>query len=287
MTADRQRQENVFQELQHAIDFLDHAPAGFFSAGPDGAVSYMNKTLAGWLGYDLTQVGSGGATLSSTSSPTTARRCWRRSPAGRARCGPSRSTSTCAAATAARCRCACCIASPSVRTARAGASRTLVLNRAVGRAAGRGSARRRSALRPLLQLDADGDRDARRRGPRAPLQRRLRQAVAGGAQGRAWQGRRAWSVLAGLGERDRAALRKAIAGRDRQARATCARSMSPSRKAPAAALGALLRVAGGGRRQEGRDDLCARHDRAAQAAGRIRAVAEDASGRPARRRRRA
>ena len=62
-TADRQRQENVFQELQHAIDFLDHAPAGFFSAGPDGAISYMNKTLAGWLGYDLTQVGSGGVSL--------------------------------------------------------------------------------------------------------------------------------------------------------------------------------------------------------------------------------
>jgi two-component system cell cycle sensor histidine kinase/response regulator CckA len=65
VTGDRQRQENVFQELQHAIDFLDHAPAGFFSASPDGAVSYMNKTLAGWLGYDLTQVGSGGSTLAS------------------------------------------------------------------------------------------------------------------------------------------------------------------------------------------------------------------------------
>jgi two-component system cell cycle sensor histidine kinase/response regulator CckA len=63
-TQDRQRQENIFQELQHAIDFLDHAPAGFFSAGPDGAISYMNKTLAGWLGYDLTQVGSGGVALS-------------------------------------------------------------------------------------------------------------------------------------------------------------------------------------------------------------------------------
>ncbi|ATQ66709.1 MULTISPECIES: cell cycle histidine kinase CckA [Methylosinus] len=63
-TADRQRQENFFQELQHAIDFLDHAPAGFFSAAPDGAISYMNKTLAGWLGYDLTQVGSGGVALS-------------------------------------------------------------------------------------------------------------------------------------------------------------------------------------------------------------------------------
>ena len=63
VTSDRQRQENVFQELQHAIDFLDHAPAGFFSAAPAGDISYMNNTLAGWLGYDLTQVGSGGATL--------------------------------------------------------------------------------------------------------------------------------------------------------------------------------------------------------------------------------
>jgi len=63
VTADRQGQENIFRELQHAIDFLDHAPAGFFSAAPGGAISYMNKTLAGWLGYDLTQVGSGGATL--------------------------------------------------------------------------------------------------------------------------------------------------------------------------------------------------------------------------------
>ncbi|MBI3275587.1 MAG: PAS domain-containing protein, partial [Methylocystis sp.] len=62
-TQDRQRQENIFQELQHAIDFLDHAPAGFFSAGAGGAISYMNKTLAGWLGYDLTQVGSGGIAL--------------------------------------------------------------------------------------------------------------------------------------------------------------------------------------------------------------------------------
>ena len=32
VTRDREKQENVFQELQHAIDYLDHAPAGFFSA---------------------------------------------------------------------------------------------------------------------------------------------------------------------------------------------------------------------------------------------------------------
>ena len=64
VTRERERHENVFQELQHAIDFLDHAPAGFFSADSSGAISYMNATLAGWLDYDLAQVGSGGLRLS-------------------------------------------------------------------------------------------------------------------------------------------------------------------------------------------------------------------------------
>jgi len=64
VTRDRDRQENVFQELQHAIDYLDHAPAGFFSVDADGSVGYLNATLAGWLDYDLAQVGSGGLKLS-------------------------------------------------------------------------------------------------------------------------------------------------------------------------------------------------------------------------------
>jgi len=63
VTRERERHENVFQELQHAIDFLDHAPAGFFSAEPDGRLSYLNATLAEWLDYDLAQVGSGGLNL--------------------------------------------------------------------------------------------------------------------------------------------------------------------------------------------------------------------------------
>src|SRR3954469_8958406 len=63
VTRDRDRQENVFQELQHAIDYLDHAPAGFFSVDQQGNVSYLNATLAGWLDYDLAQVGSGGLKL--------------------------------------------------------------------------------------------------------------------------------------------------------------------------------------------------------------------------------
>ena len=64
VTRERERHENVFQELQHAIDFLDHAPAGFFSADMNGDITYMNATLAGWLDYDLAQVGSGGQRLS-------------------------------------------------------------------------------------------------------------------------------------------------------------------------------------------------------------------------------
>jgi two-component system, cell cycle sensor histidine kinase and response regulator CckA len=42
------------------IDYLDHAPAGFFSVNGNGDVVYLNATLAGWLDHDLAQVGSGG-----------------------------------------------------------------------------------------------------------------------------------------------------------------------------------------------------------------------------------
>src|SRR6185436_14272503 len=55
--------ENVFQELQHAIDYLDHAPAGFFSVDGEGSISYLNATLAEWLDQDLAQVGNGGLAL--------------------------------------------------------------------------------------------------------------------------------------------------------------------------------------------------------------------------------
>ena len=63
VSRERERQENVFQELQHAIDYLDHAPAGFFSVDAKGDVVYLNATLANWLDQDLAQVGSGGLKL--------------------------------------------------------------------------------------------------------------------------------------------------------------------------------------------------------------------------------
>jgi len=63
VTDERAQQESVFLELQHAIDYLDHAPAGFFSAEPDGRIVYLNATLAEWLGIDIAQFGSGSLTL--------------------------------------------------------------------------------------------------------------------------------------------------------------------------------------------------------------------------------
>jgi two-component system cell cycle sensor histidine kinase/response regulator CckA len=63
ISRDRARQEAVFQELQHVIDYLDHAPAGFFSAEPDGRIVYLNATLAEWLGIDLAGFEPGGLTL--------------------------------------------------------------------------------------------------------------------------------------------------------------------------------------------------------------------------------
>jgi two-component system cell cycle sensor histidine kinase/response regulator CckA len=64
ITRERERQENVFQELQYAIDYLDHAPAGFLSLNPDGEVVYLNATLAQWLGRDLAEFGTGGLKVS-------------------------------------------------------------------------------------------------------------------------------------------------------------------------------------------------------------------------------
>ena len=63
ITRDRERQEDVFQELQHAIEYLDHAPCGFFSVNASGELVYVNATLANWLDHDLAEIGNGGLKL--------------------------------------------------------------------------------------------------------------------------------------------------------------------------------------------------------------------------------
>jgi len=64
ISRDRERQENIFLELQKAIDYLDHAPAGFFSTDGRGKIQYLNATLANWLGYDLAEFDAGSLRLS-------------------------------------------------------------------------------------------------------------------------------------------------------------------------------------------------------------------------------
>jgi two-component system cell cycle sensor histidine kinase/response regulator CckA len=58
------RPEAVAQEQVGAIDLLDHAPAGFLACAPDGAVVYMNATLAAWLDYEPAAAGSARLALS-------------------------------------------------------------------------------------------------------------------------------------------------------------------------------------------------------------------------------
>ena len=53
VTLESERQEKTFQEVQDFIDYLDHAPAGFFSVTAKGRLKYVNATLAEWLGIDL------------------------------------------------------------------------------------------------------------------------------------------------------------------------------------------------------------------------------------------
>jgi two-component system cell cycle sensor histidine kinase/response regulator CckA len=63
ISKERAEQERFFLDLQQAIDHLDHAPAGFFSADQDGRVTYINATLAEWLGIDLASFTPGATSL--------------------------------------------------------------------------------------------------------------------------------------------------------------------------------------------------------------------------------
>jgi two-component system cell cycle sensor histidine kinase/response regulator CckA len=70
VSSDRNRQEKAFSRLQYIISYLDHAPAGFFSTDADGRVSYVNATLASWLGLDLDQTMDGRLRLEDIASIT-------------------------------------------------------------------------------------------------------------------------------------------------------------------------------------------------------------------------
>ncbi|MCC0029208.1 MAG: response regulator [Brucellaceae bacterium] len=63
ISGERAEQERFFQDLQQAIDHLDHAPAGFFAADSDWRITYLNATLADWLGVDLASFSAGGLSV--------------------------------------------------------------------------------------------------------------------------------------------------------------------------------------------------------------------------------
>jgi two-component system cell cycle sensor histidine kinase/response regulator CckA len=64
VTETRMEQEKAFSHLQYIINYLDHAPAGFFSTRENGEIAYINATLADWLGLDLQDTTDGSITLS-------------------------------------------------------------------------------------------------------------------------------------------------------------------------------------------------------------------------------
>ena len=63
VTQDRLREESSFAKVQAAIDYLDNAPAGFFTADADGRIEYLNATLAQWLKLDLSEIATKRLTL--------------------------------------------------------------------------------------------------------------------------------------------------------------------------------------------------------------------------------
>ena len=208
ITRERERHESFFQDLQHAIDYLDHAPAGFFSAEPDGSIAYMNATLADWLDYDIAQFAAGqlklsdivaadGASLLSRRLRPTRRsedRALRRRSQAPARAVPARP---------------------------AAAPRRLFQRRAARRLAhpGRSTARRAKTRAKICAPPRSASRDSSiRRRWRSP--RSIRRAwccaptaPSRGSPARAQGGRgeAAPSIYRGLAERDHPLLREAIA----------------------------------------------------------------------------
>src|SRR4051812_48521175 len=323
ITHERESQESVFRELQHAIDYLDHAPAGFLSIDASGAIVYMNATLAAWLGHDLAKVGSGGLRLSDVlSSNGAAMMAAVSGDPGEVRTETFDVDLRRRGGQALPVRIFHRVVFG--EDGRPGASRTLVLNRSAGEDVDEGQ--RAAEVRfarffnstpiAIATLNRAG-RVVRSNGAFARLFGTLPR-TGGGGEGR--------SILETVAERDRPAIEQALTaaseGRgdlpplDFALTGEASRSargwLSPVRQAeagapgreggagrPAAArlrahrrgepLGAGLAEPGQRGRGGGREHhaLRARHHRAAPARAAIRPGAEDAGRRPARRRRRA
>ena len=84
ISADRAKQEGAFSHLQYIINYLDQAPAGFFSADAEGRIAYINATLAEWLGLDLEATTGGALRLKDVVSETGAKLLTGIAPSGEA-----------------------------------------------------------------------------------------------------------------------------------------------------------------------------------------------------------
>jgi two-component system, cell cycle sensor histidine kinase and response regulator CckA len=62
-TSEHNRQNDAIQRLRRNLDCLDQVPAGVFAIGADGRLGYVNKTLADWLGTDVSAATSAGLTV--------------------------------------------------------------------------------------------------------------------------------------------------------------------------------------------------------------------------------
>ena len=282
ITRDRERQEDVFQELQHAIEYLDHAPCGFFSVDPAGDIVYVNATLANWLDHDLAEIGSGGLKLTDIVS------------------GDGASLLTSIAAVPGEVKTEVFDIDLRMRGGKTmpvrlyhklafgadgapGASRTLVINRARDE---RSDPQRAAEVRFMRFFDHTPMAIATvdRAGAVVRANALLRQA---GARPRPRRPAASKSIFRTVNARDRssliAAIRQAAEGQGEIA------PVEAMLDGAQGALGALLRHRGrGGRaRDRGRHRLYARDHRAAHAGEPDQPVAEDGDGRPARRRHRA
>ncbi len=54
VTLERSEKDHEYNNLNIAVQQFDQAPMGFFTLNVDGEVTYMNGTMAGWLGFDDT-----------------------------------------------------------------------------------------------------------------------------------------------------------------------------------------------------------------------------------------
>ena len=69
VTLEHTRQSESLQRLRRNLDQLDLLPAGLFVCGPDGRLSYMNATLADWLGTDRMTAEGGDLTVERLLTP--------------------------------------------------------------------------------------------------------------------------------------------------------------------------------------------------------------------------